>query len=173
MRKLIIFFILLCSIAGYSQTTPIASKQFATITDLRAQAGTANVIVTLSGLTAMNDKNGGTYQWDAANVSADDGVLVIKVANVTTGRWIKKLNDNVIKGSVIFNGTALQTAYPVTFQSALPFTPSAIFIQPTSINAAALSWVSNKSTTGFTVNFLSVPVLGTNNITFDYIVIKQ
>lgn len=173
MRKLIIFFILLCSIAGYSQTGPIASKQFSTITDLRAQAGTSNVIVTLSGLTSMNDKNGGTYQWDATNVSADDGVLVIKVTNVATGRWIKKLNDNVIKGSVIFNGTALQTAYPVTFQTALPFVPSAIFIQPTSTNAAALSWVSNKSTTGFTVNFLSVPILGTSNITFDYIVIKQ
>jgi len=168
-----IFFILLCSIAGYGQTTPVASKQFATIADLRAQAGTDNVIVTLSGLTAMNDKNGGTYQWDAANVSADDGVLIIKVANVTTGRWIKKLNDNVIKGSVIFNGTLLQTAYPVTFTNALPYVPASVFIQPTSTNAAALSWISNKSTTGFTVNFLSVPVIGTSNITFDYIVIKQ
>jgi len=173
MKNLILSFLLLCSITVNAQTSPVASKQFATIADLRAQAGTANVIVTLSGLTAMNDKNGGTYQWDDTNVSADDGILVIKVTNVTTGRWIKKLNDNVIKGSVIFNGTALQTAYPVTFSTALPYSPSAIFIQPTSINAAALSWVSNKSATGFTVNFLSVPVIGTSNITFDYIVIKQ
>lgn len=173
MKNLSLLFVsLLFYFSSFSQM-PIASKQFQTISDLRSMAGTDKVLVTLSDLNTLGDKNGGTYQWDAASTAADDGVLVLKVANVTTGRWLKKLNDNTIKGNAIFNGAALQTAYVVSYQTPLPFIPAAIFIQPTSANAAALSWISNKTTTGFTVNFVSVPILGTNNITFDYIVIKQ
>lgn len=174
MKKLLLILFLSTSyFVANSQGMATSGTQFSTRADLRKQVAFDKVMVTLSGLVTEGDKNGGIYQWDSLSTATDDGVLVIKVDNVVTGRWIKKLNDNTIKGSVVMSGVALQTAYPITFTTALPFIPSMVVIQPTSINAAALSWVSNKSTTGFTVNFLSVPILGTNNITFDYIVIKQ
>ena len=40
-------------------------------------------------------------------------------------------------------------------------------------NASAFSYITNKTNTGFTLNFVSVPVIGTSNITFDYIIFKQ
>lgn len=173
MKKLFLVFALFWSITVSAQTTPVASKQFSTIADLRATAGTDNVIVNVSGLSAMNDKNGGLYQWDATSVAADDGILVIKVANVTTGRWLKKLNENTIKGSKTISSLALTTAYPITYDAPLPAVPAMIIIQATSANAAVPSWVSNVTTTGFTVNFATVPVIGTNNISFTYLIIKQ
>lgn len=173
MRNLIYLFALFWSITVSGQTTPVASKQFSTITDLRAQAGTDKVIVTLSGLSTMNDKNGGIYQWDASSTATDDGLLVIKVSNVATGRWIKKLNENTIKGIRTLSGAALQTAYNISYDSPLPIAPAMIIIQAYSANAAVPSWVSNVTTTGFTVNFASVPVLGTNNLIITYLIIKQ
>ncbi|MES2593153.1 MAG: hypothetical protein V4608_14825 [Bacteroidota bacterium] len=173
MKYTILLFSLFWSITAQSQTTPVASKQFSTISDLRAQAGTDKVIVTLSGLTTITDKNGGTYQWDATSVLADDGLMVVKVANVTTGRWIKKLNENTIKGIRTVSGLALTTAYNITYDATLPSIPAMITIQAYSANAAVPSWVSNVTTTGFTVNFASVPILGTNNITFTFLIIKN
>lgn len=173
MKNLFLILALFISFSALSQTTPIASKQFSTIADLRATAGTDNVIVNISGLSSMNDKNGGLYQWDATSVAADDGLTVIKVTNVTTGRWIKKLNENTIKGIRTVSGLALQTAYNITYDTVLPAIPAMIIIQPYSANAAVPSWVSNVTTTGFTVNFASVPILGTNNITFTYLIIKN
>lgn len=173
MKKLILFLALFWSITASAQTTPIASKQLSTISDLRETAGTDNVIVNVSGLTAMNDKNGGLYQWDANSTATDDGILVIKVSNVATGRWLKKLNENTIKGTKTLSGAALQTAYVVNYDTPLPALPAMIIIQAYSANAAVPSWVSNISTTGFTVNFASVPVLGTNNLVITYLIIKQ
>lgn len=169
----ILFSMLLISLMAYSQATPIASKQFGTISDLRLTSGTDNVIVNVSGLVTMNDKNGGLYQWDATSTATDDGILVIKVNNVTTGRWIKKLNENTIKGTKTISSLALTTAYPITYDAPLPSIPAMIIIQATSANAAVPSWVSNVTTTGFTVNFATVPVLGTLNLSFSYLIIKQ
>ncbi len=173
MKYTILLFALFWSITAQSQTTPVASKQFSTISDLRAQAGTDKVIVTLSGLVTMNDKNGGQYQWDATSIVADDGITVIKVTNVTTGRWVKKLNENTIKGTKTVSGLALQTAYVINYDAALPVIPAMIIIQATSANSAVPSWISNVTTTGFTVNFASVPILGTNNLSFSYLIIKN
>lgn len=173
MKQLFIFLALICSISARCQTTPVASKQFSILSDLRSQAGTDKVIVNLSGLLSMNDKNGGAYQWDATSTLADDGLSVVKVTNVATGRWIKKLNENTIKGIRTISGGALQTAYNITYDAPLPLPPAMIIVQPYSANAAVPSWISNISTTGFTVNFASVPVLGTNNLTFTFLIIKQ
>lgn len=174
MKKLLfLVFALICSLSSYSQGMATSGSQFPTRTELRKQSGQNKVMVTLSGLITEGDKNGGIYQWDETSILVDDGVSVIKVDNVPTGRWIKKLNENTIKGSVTFSGVTLQTSYNVTFTNPLPFIPAMVFTEATSPNAAVLRYITNKSTTGFTVNFLTVPVLGTANISFDYLVIKQ
>lgn len=149
---------------------------FDTITDLRAQAGSPNVIAQLNGLNMVNDGNGGTYMWSASSTATDDGFTTIQVTGVTTGRWVRQVNPNTIKGSQILSGTALQTAYTINYPagvSPLPQIPAMIIVQAYSANAAVLSWVSAVTTTGLTVNFSSVPILGTNNINIYYLIIKQ
>ena len=168
-RLLILF--MLIFVSGYSQQN-IASKQFATVTDMRLQGAVSGTIVNLSGLATANDRNGGNYYWNASSTANDDGISVVKVTAITTGRWLKMTNDNTIKGAATFNGTALQTAYAISYGQTLPFIPAMIVVQPYSANAAVPSWVSNVTTTGFTVNFASVPVVGTNNISITYLIIK-
>lgn len=73
-------------------------------------------------------------------------------------------------GSSTVSGTLLQTAYVITH--GLSYTPSSVYIQPKSANAAALSWVTNITSTNFTITFLSVPILGTNNISFNWVAYK-
>lgn len=172
MKTLLFSFLISFSLCASAQRN-VPSKQFNTITDLRAQGGTAGTVVTVSGLTSANDKNGGNYYWDASSTATDDGLLTIKVTNITTGRWIKMLNDNTIKGSATFSGGALQTAYNISYGQTLPFTPTLIIVQPYSANAAVPSWISNVTTTGFTINFASVPILGTNNLSIGWLIIKQ
>lgn len=149
----------------------IGNQSFSTITDLRASAGSQDVQVLLLGLTTKTDSNGGTYTWDATSVLADDGFKVVQVTGVTTGRWLRLGNSNTVKNQSTVSGLALTTAY--TINHGLPFTPIQVYIQPRSSNAAVPSWVSNINATSFTVNFASVPILGTSNIVFDWLVIKQ
>lgn len=172
MKKLILTLgIVICSLFSFSQVTTVASKSFGTIADLRAQAGTDNVQVLVQGLSAIGDQNGGVYFWMASSVDPDDGFVTIKVTSVTTGRWKRMPNANTIKGNITFSATALTTSY--TVNHGLPFTPLQVYIQPRSANAAVPSWVSVIDGTKFIVNFASVPILGTNNITIDYLIIKQ
>lgn len=152
-------------------TTNTASQTFDTLSDLRASTGVPNVQVLLLGLNAIADDNGGMYRWDPTNVGIDDGFKIVQVAGVATGRWMRVGNSNTVKGNVTFSATVLTTAY--TVNHGLTFTPAQVYIQAGSANAAVPSWVSNINATSFTVNFASVPVLGTNNITIDWLVIKQ
>jgi len=173
MKKLLLILILWAGVSQ-AQTIPVAQLSFSTITDLRAQAGTSNSLATLNGLSTLNDGNGGTYMWSSSSSATDDGFTVVKVGNVTTGRWLRIGNGNTIKGTVTTSGAALQTAYTVSYQTGtLPFVPITVIINPRSSNAAVPSWISAITNTGFTINFASVPILGTNNIVFDYIVVKQ
>lgn len=172
MKKLVLTIALLISISlCYSQQN-VASKQFATITDLRLSGATSGTIVNVSGLITANDRNGGNYYWNASSTASDDGVSVIKVTNITTGRWMKMTNDNTIKGGQVLSGNVLQTAYNISYGQTLPFTPAMILVQAYSANAAVPSWVTNVTTTGFTVNFSSVPILGTSNLDIRYLIIK-
>ena len=171
MKKLLFSFLLFFPILVFGQVTNVSSKSFGTIADLRTQIGSDNVQVLLQGLLTVGDSNGGIYAWVANNTEADDGFLIVKVANVTTGRWKRMSNSNSVKGNVTFSATILTSSYVVNH--GLPFTPNQVYIQPRSANAAVPSWVSNITSTSFTVNFASVPVLGTNNITIDYLIIKQ
>lgn len=74
------------------------------------------------------------------------------------------------KGNCIFSGITLTTSYTITH--GLGFTPSAILIMPTSSNAAAISYVSAITSTTFTITFLTIPILGTNNISFTYLALQ-
>lgn len=174
MKKLLLIFALSAvSILVKAQLSPVASKAFGTITDLRAQKGAENVQVLLQGLITIADQNGGIYYWNATSTDADDGFLTVKVTSVDIGRWKRMVNANTIKGVKTLSGTILQTAYPITFDNALPSAPAMVIIQAYSANAAVPSWVSNVTTTGFVANFASVPVIGTNNIVISYLIIKQ
>lgn len=149
----------------------IGNQSFDTVVDLRAVAGSPDVQVLLLGLTSKTDSNGGTYTWDSTSILPDDGFRTLQVTGVTTGRWVRLGNSNTVKSQSTVSGAALTTAY--TVNHGLPFIPVQVYIQPRSSNAAVPSWVSNINATSFTVNFASVPILGTNNIVFDWLVIKQ
>lgn len=171
MKKLLL--ILLFPVMSYGQSIPVAKNTFGTVADLRAQAGTDKVQVLLNGLATVGDNNGGTYMWNATSTATDDGFLTIAATGVQTGRWIRLVNANTIKGTKTLSGLALQTAYTINYDTVLPSIPAMIIVQPYSANAAVPSWVSNVTTTGFTVNFASVPILGTNNIVINFLIIKQ
>lgn len=172
MKKLLFIFTLFLAVNASAQLTQAPSKQFGTIADLRAQVGTDMVQVQVLGLTSTTDKNGGTFYWNSASTATDDGITVIQTGNVNPGRWIRMLNSNTIKGTKTLSGTILTTAYPITFDEVLPNAPAMVIIQAYSANAAVPSWVSNVTTTGFTANFASVPIIGTNNIVITYLIIK-
>lgn len=174
MKKLILsLLIVFASVVAYGQAMPLPAVFFGTRSDIRAQKGTEGVQALLNGLVTSDDGNGGIYKWSNTNTDADDGFITLQVTSVSTGRWKRIANGNTLKGSSTLSGAALQTAYTVPFNQTLPFTPITIIINPRSANAAVPSWISSISTTGFTINFASVPVLGTNNIVIDWIVVKQ
>lgn len=83
--------------------------------------------------------------------------------------YLKKVSvtDTLIDtGTTTFSGVALTTQYTVTH--GLNYTPTSIWIQPKSANAAAVCYTDNYTSTTFRITFITVPVLGTNNITFDW-----
>ena len=173
MKKLLFSLLLFFPVLLFGQALSLPSVFFSTRTDMRSQKGTEGVQVLLNGLVSIDDGNGGVYMWKGANTDTDDGFITLQVTGVATGRWKRIGNGNTLKGQSLLSGGVLQTAYTVNFPQALPFTPITIIINPRSSNAAVPSWISSITTTGFTINFASVPVLGTNNIAFDYIAVKQ
>jgi len=152
--------------------TNTAPQTFNILSEMKTVTGTDNVQVLLLGLNTVNDNNGGTYRWDSINTTSDDGFLTIQVTGVTNGRWIRVGNANTLKGNSIFSGTGLASSFNVVFPSALPFTPNMVILQAQSANAVR-NWYTNLTNTGFTANFETIPLLGSNNISFGWIVIKQ
>lgn len=176
MKKILLIFSLsILSFNGFSQAVPQSLVFLSTLTDLRAQVPQINEVVTLMGLSSITDGNGGEYSWNNTSTATDDGFLTIAVTGVTTGRWLRIGNGNTIKGSLTASGISLTSSYTVNYQGnvTLPFTPITAIIIPRSLAAAGPSYVSSITTTGFTVNFVLAPTIGTNNLSFDYIVIKQ
>jgi len=172
MKKLL--FILLFPSLLYGQSVPVSLVSLSTVSDLRLQTPQNSQMVQLLGLTSINDTNGGTYYWNSASTASDNGFITIQVTGISTGRWVRLGNGNTIKGTATFSGVSLTTSYTVPYQQGtLPFVPISVIVTPRSANAAALSYISNITNTGFTIVFLTIPVLGTNNIVFDYVVIKQ
>lgn len=157
---------------------PIGGTQFETIADLKTCMAMDKTQVSILGLVTSFDDNGGSYMWNATSTANDDGFKVIQVTGVTTGRWLRTKNSNTLKGSSLFSSITLTTSYTVNYSingivTVLPFTPAMVVTEARSANAAVARYITNITTSGFTVNFATVPILGTNNIAFDYIVIKQ
>jgi len=169
MKKLIFIFLLL-PFAVSAQMTVAAQVTFGTLTDLRSAGGQPNSIVFLNGLSALNDGNGGNYMWNSSSTANDDGFLIIKPTAITTGRWMRLANGNTTKGTSTFSGTGFVSSFVVTHN--LGFAPAQIQIQALTQNAAT-NWVTNITSTQFTVNFATIPLLGTNNINFSWLLIKQ
>jgi hypothetical protein len=70
----------------------VAVRPYPTVTALKLTATAvraAGDIVTTQGYTAIGDGGAGTWQWDAANVEADNGATVVQVTSVPTGRWLR------------------------------------------------------------------------------------
>lgn len=171
-KRLLLILFLFIGLSSYGQAVSLAKNQFTIVSDLRLQAGgSERVQVDVSGLLTANDDNGGTYTWMPTSTDADDGFITIKPNAVTTGRWKRKPNANTVKGNSVFSTVSLQTAYVINH--GLPFTPTQVYVQATSANAAVPSWISNINATSFTVNFSSVPLLGTLNLSFAWLAIKQ
>lgn len=174
MKKLLIIPLLFLVLSATGQLMPIALVTCQTLTDLRALVPQTMEKVDLLGLTSAVDGNGGTYIWNSTSTATDDGFITIAVTGISTGRWLRIGSGNTIKGNVTASGISLTTAYTVSYSSGtLPFTPITVIISPRSLAAAGPSYVSSITTSGFTVNFVLAPTIGTNNLSFDYVVIKQ
>lgn len=176
MKKILLIIALLkvLTLPVKAQVIPQAFVCLSTLTDLRAQVPQTNEVVSLLGLTSSTDGNGGIYNWNSSSTATDDGFITIAVTGISTGRWLRVGSGNTIKGNVTSSGISLTTSYTVSYSSGtLPFTPITVLISPRSLAAAGPSYVSAITTTGFTVNFVLAPTIGTNNLSFDYVVIKQ
>lgn len=148
------------------------NQVFDTVADLMAQKGTPTTTVYVSGQTTINDGNGGNYMWDDTSTATHDGFKIVQVPTIVTGRWLRSKNSNYNTGQIVFSGIGLQTTY--SFNHGLNFTPVKIFLQARSLNAAAAAcYISAINSTQFTVIFTSVPILGSNNLIFDWLAVKQ
>ena len=178
MKKLLIIpFLFLLNFVS-AQSVAVSPVSFGTVADMRLQGGTVKVQVALLGLLNSDDGNGGIYKWDPNSTATDDGFLTVKVTNMNPGRWVRVSNGNTIKGSVTFSSLSLQTSYNVKYiiggvETVLPFVPTQVYVQARTPQAAVPSWISNITSSGFTINFSTVPLLGTLNLTVDFLVIKQ
>lgn len=153
---------------------PLANIYLQTLSDLRLETPQTTEVVNLMGLSSQTDGNGGVYNWDSTNSNTDDGFVTIAVTGISTGRWIRVGSGNTIKGSVTTSGITLTTSYTLNYPGGtLPFIPITVIIVPRSLAAAGLSYISSITATSFTVNFVLAPTIGVNNLSFDYIVIKQ
>lgn len=147
------------------------NQTFDTLADLRAQKGTATTNVYLLGLSTMNDGNGGVFLWNDTSIVADDGMNTIAVTGVPVGRWVRSKNSNHTSATASFSGLALTSSYVVNHN--LNFAPVRIFITPRTAAASVAHWVDNITATSFRINFASVPLVGTLNIVFDWLAVKQ
>lgn len=72
-------------------------------------------------------------------------------------------------GNASISGNASLTAFTVTHT--LGAVPTKVLLTPTSAAASAAHYVSAKAAGNFTVTFVAAPASGTNNVTFDYLVV--
>jgi|GEM_PF-5416005 len=68
----------------------IGAALFDLATDLVNQGGAAGIQVRTNGGTSFNDGQAGTYAWNASSTATHDGINVIKVTAITTGRWVRQ-----------------------------------------------------------------------------------
>lgn len=147
------------------------NNTFTTLADLAQQVGTDNSTSIVLGGTSFNDGNGGTFYWDANSTATPVTGMIVQVSGVTTGRWMRAKANAYGTNSVTFGGLALTTVY--TLNHSQSFTPAQIHIQARNAGAASgISYVQNITSTTFQIVFTSVPILGTLNITFDFVAFR-
>lgn len=98
MRKIILIALFLASLTAYSQsTTPTIGQVFNTISDLKKQVGSPNVVVYVTGGSTTQDFRGAFYVWDEASVTTEDMTYFnyIQVTGVSTGRWVRTNQSSV------------------------------------------------------------------------------
>jgi len=147
------------------------NNTFTTLTDLAGQVGTSNSIANVLGGSVFNDGGGGTYYWDDTSTATPDGVKIVQVSGITTGRWMRAKANAYGTTAVSFSGLSLITTYTVSHGQS--FTPAQIHIQPTNLAAASsIAYVPNASinSTTFQIVFASLPTLST--ITFNVFAIR-
>lgn len=80
-----------------STLTPVnTSRGIDSIADLRLTRNTTDKeYVEVLGYYEQGDGGGGQFYWDADSVKSDNGGTIIKVTEVTTGRWKRVINEIV------------------------------------------------------------------------------
>ena len=66
------------------------------IAKLRLRKGTAHSKVYVLGYYTENDRGGGNFYWNSSSTATEDNGFIIKVTGVTTGRWIRIIEDGVL-----------------------------------------------------------------------------
>lgn len=93
----------------------IAPALFDLATDLAGQGGVNGIEVRVNGAASVNDGGQASYVWVASSTATHDGTSVIKVTNITTGRWIKKATpapSNIPIGNLLQGDLATATPRP-------------------------------------------------------------
>lgn len=175
MKRFLLFLLLVLSFDTRAQK--FTSQSYATaLGDMKAEAGTNGVLVSVNGLSVVGDDNPGFYRWDANSVLTDDGFKIISVNGVSPGRWMRVGNSNTIKGTTTLSGTLLITSYFVGFGITLPFVPITVVYTPRTQAASQPSWIpltGGITNLGFTISYQTVPIIGTQNMVIDWIAFKQ
>lgn len=155
-----------------------ASAQFSIEQDLGTDS-TFVVQFNSQPCLAFIEKRKCTITSDTVSISSLTATPVSSATNIVAvdanGRLFPVTSTSVSglqgnRGSATVSGALLQTTY--TISHGLSYTPMAVIIQAKSANASALSYVTNITGTSFDVVFLSVPIIGTNNISFNWLAIK-
>lgn len=147
---------------------PIAGQSFDSLIDLAKQAGTDGVIVYVAYAATAGDRGGGSYRWDAASTATANGMDIVAVTGQSVGRWVRMKNNNYTTGNVTISLSLAVTTYVVNHN--LGFVPSFIGLEATN-NVAAVGnrWISNVTSTQFTINYASLLGSLSGNATYSYL----
>ncbi len=109
----------------------LINSSFATVDSLAAirslpvTSFAAPPSVITRGYATAGDGGGATYDWNSTSTSTDDGIFIVKVTAVTTGRYILRENGEVnprqagAKCDATFNGTGTDDAAQLNYLAAV------------------------------------------------------
>lgn len=107
----------------------------------------------------------GLYQWHGAPATYHGpqtyGVAYYKLVTPTVSNST---------GTATFDGVALETDYIITH--GLGYTPTFVIIQATSADACDNSWISDITSSTFTITFQMNPTTGTDNLSFSWLAVR-
>lgn len=105
--------------AGAHIQSNTARLEVSTLAEFRLLSGdsiSSGQSVLLKGGTTINDGTGGLYIWNSASTASDDGLLVVKLTDTTTGRF-EKLSEisgqSTTKGDLVIRTSTGEDRLPV------------------------------------------------------------